>query len=88
MEIPEAELYIQCGCPADRVKHLIKKGLIDKDENEVVFSEMGPNVILLSDVSMQKKSLCNLVEFPVLQMLYRQGMMLPIILTIRTLGQF
>ena len=28
IEIPEAEVYVQCGCPADSVKHLMKRGLI------------------------------------------------------------
>ncbi len=77
IEIPDADIYILCGCPADSVKHLMKKGLISRDENIEVFTESGPNVILLSDISMQKESLCNLAEFPVLQMLYRQGMILP-----------
>ncbi|MBN2534632.1 MAG: hypothetical protein JXB88_17240 [Spirochaetales bacterium] len=36
-----------------------------------------PNAILLSDVSSQNGSFSNLAEFPILQMLYRQGMILP-----------
>ncbi|SLM28302.1 conserved hypothetical protein [Desulfamplus magnetovallimortis] len=77
VSIPEANVYIQCGCPADSVKHLIKKGLIVKRESQGVSFESGPNVILLSDVSIQNGHLANLAEFPVLQMLYRQGMILP-----------
>ena len=75
--IPEANVYIQCGCPADSVKHLIKKGLIVKKESQGVDFETGPNVILLSDVSIQNGNFANLSEFPVLQMLYRQGLILP-----------
>ena len=77
VEIPEANLYIQCGCPADSVKHLMKRGLIVPHETEGVTYESGPNVILLSDVNVQNESLANMAEFPVLQMLYRQGMILP-----------
>ncbi|MCX7148143.1 MAG: cyclic nucleotide-binding domain-containing protein, partial [Rhodocyclales bacterium] len=39
--------------------------------------ENGPNAILLSDSMIQNGHLCNLAEFPILQMLYRQGMLLP-----------
>lgn len=77
IEIPEAGLYIQCGCPADSVKHLLKKGLIATEEKGDVVCETGPNAILLADVSTQRGQLANLSEFPVLQMLYRQGMILP-----------
>jgi hemerythrin len=77
VEIPEANLYILCGCPADSVKHMIKRGLIvPKEENGVKY-ETGPNAILLSDVSIQNGRFSNLAEFPVLQMFYRQGMILP-----------
>ncbi len=77
VSIPEANVHIQCGCPADSVKHLIKKGLIVKRENSGVTFESGPNVILLSDVSIQNGNFANLAEFPVLQMLYRQGLIIP-----------
>ena len=78
VEIPEAQLYIMCGCPADSIKHLIKKGLIISDNDDPnLLSETGPNVILLSDISMQKELFSNMSEFPVLQMLYRQGMIIP-----------
>ena len=77
VEIPEANLYVLCGCPADSVKHLMKRGLIvSKEKNGVTF-ETGPNAILLSDVPVQKGSFSNLAEFPVLQMFYRQGILLP-----------
>jgi len=75
--IPEANLYILCACPADSVKHMMKTGLIKTIEREGIFFESGPNVILLSDVLVQNGHFSNLAEFPVLQMLYRQGMILP-----------
>ncbi len=77
IEIPDANLYILCGCPADSVKHLMKRGLIVTKEKEGVYFETGPNALLLSDVLVQNGSFANLGEFPVLQMLYRQGMILP-----------
>jgi len=77
LEIPEAGVYILCGCPADSVKHLMKKGLIRTVEDNGVQFETGPNAILLSDLSIQNGEFSNLAEFPVLQMLYRQGMLLP-----------
>jgi hemerythrin len=40
-------------------------------------AQTGPNAILLSDTTIQKSSFSNLAEFPVLQMLYLQGMILP-----------
>jgi len=77
VEVPEAKLYVLCGCPADSVKHLMKRGLIvTKEQNGVIF-ETGPNAVLLSDVLVQNGSFSNLAEFPVLQMLYKQGMILP-----------
>ncbi|MCS6822255.1 MAG: cyclic nucleotide-binding domain-containing protein [Microscillaceae bacterium] len=77
VEIPEAKLYILCGCPADAVKHLKKRGLIAPIEKDGVKFETGPNVILLSDLLTQNGNLSNLSEFPVLQMLYLQGLLIP-----------
>lgn len=77
VEVPEANLYILCGSPADSVKHLMKRGLIVTKEKDGVTYESGPNAILLSDVPVQNGNFCNLSEFPVLQMLYRQGLILP-----------
>jgi hemerythrin len=77
VEIPEADLFILCGCPPDGVKHLIKRGLIRPEEKSGVSCETGPNAILLSDVPVQGERFCNIAEFPVLQMLYRQGMIIP-----------
>ncbi|MBF0108157.1 MAG: bacteriohemerythrin [Magnetococcales bacterium] len=77
VEIPEAGLQILCGCPADCVKHLMKRGLIIQREIEGVMCETGPNAILLSDVMIQHGEFSNLAEFPVLQMLYKQGLIIP-----------
>ncbi len=74
---PEAGLHILCGCPEDTVKHLIRTGLIKEVEKEGVVFETGPNAILLSDVLIQNGKFSNLAEFPVLQMLYKQGLIIP-----------
>jgi len=77
IEVPEVGLRILCGCPSDAVKHLIKRGLILKQEIKGITCETGPNTILLSDLPVQNGEFANLAEFPVLQMLYLQGLMLP-----------
>ncbi|OAN46800.1 bacteriohemerythrin [Magnetospirillum moscoviense] len=77
VECPSADLRVLCGCPADVVKHLMKRGLIASTERGGITYETGPSAILLSDVMVQNGSFANLGEFPVLQMLYRQGMLLP-----------
>ncbi len=77
IEAHQAGISVLCGCPADAVKHLMKRGLIVSTEDGGVPFETGPNVILLSDAMVQNGSFSNLAEFPVLQMLYRQGMMVP-----------
>ena len=77
LQVPEAELYILCGCPGEVVKHLMRRGFISNTSKDGVPFETGPNVILLSDVLIQNGGFANLAEFPVLQMLYRQGMIIP-----------
>lgn len=77
VEAAEVGLSLLCGCPADTVKHLIRRGLIASTERDGVPFETGPNAILLSDALVQNGQVCNLAEFPVLQMLYRQGMIVP-----------
>ncbi|MCK5248950.1 MAG: hypothetical protein KAJ98_03240, partial [Spirochaetaceae bacterium] len=77
VEIPEAGLRILCGAPMDSIKHLMRLGLVKKVERSGVVFEIGPNAILLSDVTIQKGRFWNLAEFPVLHMLYRQGMAIP-----------
>lgn len=77
LQVPEVGLYVLCGCPGEVVKHLMRKGLIHTAQRDGVTFETGPNAILLSDILVQNGGFANLAEFPVLQMLYRQGMMLP-----------
>lgn len=74
---PEAGLAVLCGCPADVVKTLMQAKLVQPIEIGGRHTETGPNAILLSDVMLQNGAFCNLAEFPILQMLYRQGMILP-----------
>ncbi|MBF0422160.1 MAG: bacteriohemerythrin [Magnetococcales bacterium] len=77
VEIPDVGLRILCGCPMDSVKHLMKRGLIIPTEIKGVPCETGPNAILLSDIMLQNGEFSNLGEFPVLQMLYKQGLIIP-----------
>ncbi|MBF0097745.1 MAG: response regulator [Magnetococcales bacterium] len=77
LQVPEAGLYILCGCPGEVIKHLMRKGLVSTAQRHGVTFETGPNAILLSDLLVQNGGFANLSEFPVLQMLYRQGMILP-----------
>ena len=77
LEIPAADLRILCGCPVDSVKHLLKLRLIVNTEINGRACQTGPNSILLSDLSIQKGRACNRAEFPVLQMLYLQGQIVP-----------
>lgn len=77
LQIPEADLRILCGCPGEVVKFLMRKGLNTPALKDGVPFETGPNAILLSDLLIQNGGFSNLAEFPVLQMLYRQGMILP-----------
>ncbi len=77
VEIPEIDMRILCGTPADSVKHLIKKGFIMNTQKDGITYETGPNTILLSDAMVQNSSFSNLTEFPILQMLYRQGLIIP-----------
>jgi len=77
LSIPEVDLHILCGCPMDSVKHLMRHGLIRKVFHEGISYESGPNAILLSDTQMQNGDFANVSEFPVLHMMYRQGMVIP-----------
>ncbi|MBF0416276.1 MAG: bacteriohemerythrin [Magnetococcales bacterium] len=77
IEVAEAGLRILCGCPGDSIKHLIKRGLVVPQEKQGVAYESGPNAILLSDTMVQNGDFANLAEFPVLHMLYKQGMIIP-----------
>ena len=77
LEVPEEKLFILCGCPEDSIKHLMRRGLIVAQGNGGVNFETGPNAVLLSDIAVQNGRFSNLSEFPVMQMLYRQGMIIP-----------
>jgi len=77
VEVPSADVCILCGCPEDAVKHLLRKGLIIPIEVNGVACETGPNAILLSDHAIQNGRVCSRSEFPVLQMLYNQGLIVP-----------
>lgn len=77
VEFPSADVRVLCGCPVDAVKHLMRRGLIVPIEIAGIECESGPNTILLSDLPIQNGKVCNRSEFPVLQMLYKQGMILP-----------
>ncbi len=46
-------------------------------QNNGVSFETGPNAILLSDTPIQKGQFSNLAAFPLLPMLYPQGMLIP-----------
>jgi hemerythrin len=76
LEIPEANLRILCGSPMDIVKNLMRGGYIQLI-NELAELETGPNAILLSDISVQNGAFCNLTEFPIMHMFYKQGMLIP-----------
>jgi hemerythrin len=77
VEVPSADVRILCGCPEDSVKHLLRKGLIVPIEVDGVACETGPNAILISDLAIQNGRVCSRSEFPVLQMLYNQGLIVP-----------
>jgi hemerythrin len=77
VRIPEADLYVLCGCPPDAVKHLMRRGAIAETSSGGTVFETGPNAILLSDVAIQGGTFCNMAEFPLLQMFYRQGFTIP-----------
>lgn len=77
VEIAEADVRLLCGCPVDAVKHLAKKGFIVSAERDGIEYETGPNAILLSDLAIQSGRVCNYAEFPALQMLYMQGLIVP-----------
>jgi len=77
LDIPEADLFILCGSPADIMKHLKQKGFVIPKVKHGTYYESGPNAILLSDVPVQHGQFSNLSEFPILHMLYFQGMGIP-----------
>lgn len=78
VDIPEADLRILCGTPADSIKHLGKQGFLKPSMIDGQFYyEEGPNAILLSDRLWQNDRIANYSEFPILHMLYKQGILIP-----------
>lgn len=77
VDIPDAGLSVLCGCPENAIKFLIKSGAVSQVESGGLRFETGPNAILLSERPVQGGRFRNLGEFPVLHMLYKQGMLLP-----------
>jgi len=77
LEIPEKDLFLMCGCPMDSIKHLENMDIIHRVDMDNYYMESGPNAILLSDLAVQNGYFCNLAEFPILHMMYKQGMALP-----------
>ena len=72
-----AEL-IGCICQDKEFNNLIQERLqLEVNGDGIISCETGPNVILLSDELRQNGKFANLSEFPVLQMLYNQGMDIP-----------
>ncbi|MDA3956762.1 cyclic nucleotide-binding domain-containing protein [Oceanispirochaeta sp.] len=77
LEIPEKDLFLMCGCPMDSIKHLENMNFIHRIDRDDCYMESGPNAILLSDLAVQNGYFSNLAEFPILHMMYKQGMALP-----------
>lgn len=73
----EAGLRILCGCPENAIKHAFKAGAVRKAFKDGQAYEIGPNAIILSELPVQRGRFANVAEFPVLHMLYRQGMIIP-----------
>ena len=72
LSIPEADVFLLCSSPADVVKELASKKLITVVD-ETISKENGPNAILMSELGVENLSFRNVIEFPILQMLYKQG---------------
>ncbi|MDH5559589.1 MAG: MBL fold metallo-hydrolase [Deltaproteobacteria bacterium] len=77
VEVPEIDIKLLCACPADIVKHLSQQSLLPLTQKDGRTFESGPNAVLLSDQLFQNEMLSNLSEFPLLHMLYKQGMIIP-----------
>jgi len=74
INVPQADIRLLCGSPMDAIKHLKQRGLVRSAEKKGILYETGPNAILLSDLPMQGGNFCNLSEFPILHMIYKQGL--------------
>lgn len=77
LQVPEAGLRLLAGTPPDSIKHLRALGFVGEQTLDGVVCETGPNAILLGEKLAQKGEVANLSEFPVLHMLYKQGLGIP-----------
>jgi len=73
IDILEADVRILCTSPTNIVKSMKRKNIISSFEKDGVCLDTGPSVILLSEEKIKEGCFVNLIEFPVLQMLYKQG---------------
>ena len=71
VEVAEADLRLCCGCPPDAAKHLKNRGLLWGGEGHA----HGPNALLISDALVSGGRVTSFSEFPIMQMLYMQGML-------------
>ncbi|MBL0691376.1 MAG: MBL fold metallo-hydrolase [SAR324 cluster bacterium] len=74
LSIEEPNLRLLGGVIPDAMKHLAAKDMISPYYIKDVYSEHGPNTILLNEELYVQGMVANLSEFPILQMLYMQGM--------------
>ena len=77
LDASDAGLRILCGCPENSVKFLMRAGIIQATEKNGVRFDTGPNAVLLTEAPLRNGRFRNAAEFPVLHMLYRQGMIVP-----------
>jgi len=77
LQAPSVGLKMLCGSPPDAIKLLSARGHVQATTLSGYYAESGPNAILLNDRLTQAGEICNLTEFPVLHMLYKQGMAIP-----------
>jgi len=77
VEIEEVGLRVLCGCLENSVKFMARSGCIRPMEARGVKYETGPNAVLLAEQPLRHGVLRNAAEFPILHMLYKQGMIVP-----------
>ncbi|MDT8446716.1 MAG: MBL fold metallo-hydrolase [bacterium] len=77
LQVPAVGLRMLCGSPPDAIKHLRVQGFVSEQNLSGVICETGPNALLLGEQLIQAGEVANLAEFPVLHMLYKQGLGIP-----------
>ena len=77
VEIPDAQVSVLCGCPADSVKHLMKRGLVVTKEQNGAILKPDPMPYFFRMYWFKMAVLPTWQNFQCLQMLYKQGMILP-----------